>query len=83
MYLCARARARVHALCVLSGTFVGVSGIFVGVRVCVRRLAGVRTHVRAHVCMPCACVRVHICTHIIFIPIVQLYNCITMPRFVY
>ena len=27
-----RARARVHALCVLSGTFVGVRGIFVGVR---------------------------------------------------
>ena len=39
MYICARARACVHALCVLSGTFVGVRGIFVGVRVCVRGLA--------------------------------------------
>ena len=31
-----RARARVHALCVLSGAFVGVRGVCVGVRVCVR-----------------------------------------------
>ena len=31
-----RARARVHAMCVLSGNIVGVRGIFVGVRICVR-----------------------------------------------
>ena len=30
------ARARVHALCVLSGTLVGVRGISVGVRTCLR-----------------------------------------------
>ena len=54
MYICARARARVHALCVLSGTFVGVRVIFVGARARVYAV----------------CVRVHICTHIIFIPIV-------------
>ena len=35
-------RARVHALCVLSGTFVGVRGICVGVRIWVRFLTSVQ-----------------------------------------
>ena len=65
------ARARVHALCVLSGTFVGVRGIFVGVRVCVRTHECVRTCARMCACCVRACTYF---THIIFIP---------MPRFVY
>ena len=42
-----RARARVHTLCVPSGTFVGVRGIFVGVRICV--FACVRVSMSAYV----------------------------------
>ena len=60
------ARARVHALCVLSGTFVGVRGIFVGVCVfaCVR--VSMIAYARARARVYAVCVRVHMYAHNIY-----------------
>ena len=57
-----RARARVHALCVLSGTFVGVRGIFVGVRICVRTCVSMSAYARARARVYAVCVRVYVRT---------------------
>ena len=68
MCACTCARART-----VRGAFVGVRGIFTGVRL----RACVRMHVHAHVCVCCMRACTYMYAHNIY------PHCIIMPRFVY